>query len=65
VGVAPVEIADVVGLPLAGVYRSESGLADALERGEPPAANGRGPLADLARELLTERGSRSSQVAVA
>lgn len=41
---APV-IAESLGLPLAGSLRPEPGLAAALERGDPPATRGRGPLA--------------------
>jgi secretion/DNA translocation related CpaE-like protein len=46
------DLADAVGLPLAGVLRTEPRLAAALERGEAPAARGRGPLADVCRRLL-------------
>lgn len=56
---APDAVAAAVGLPLAGILRSEPGLATALERGEPPAARRRGPLAVLCRELLAERVSPS------
>jgi secretion/DNA translocation related CpaE-like protein len=48
------EIASALGLPLAGRMRSEPRLAAALERGEPPGANARGPLAVLARRLVQE-----------
>lgn len=48
------EIASALGLPLAGRLRSEPRLAGALERGEPPAANARGPLATFCRRLIQE-----------
>lgn len=48
------EIASALGLPLAGRMRSEPRLAAALERGEPPGANPRGPLATLCRRLVQE-----------
>ncbi|HEX6513964.1 MAG TPA: septum site-determining protein Ssd [Nocardioidaceae bacterium] len=51
-GLRAAEVADALGLPLAGVLRPEPGLARALERGEPPAGTGRGPLAELCRRLL-------------
>lgn len=51
-GLSPVLIADRLGLPLAGQLKPEPGLARSLERGEPPARSGRGPLADLCRALL-------------
>lgn len=46
------EIARALGLPLAGVLSVEPGLPAALERGEPPAGTGKGPLADLCGRLL-------------
>jgi secretion/DNA translocation related CpaE-like protein len=52
------DVADWVGYPLAGVVRTEPGLAKALARGEPPAANGRGPLADLCRQIVAEFAPR-------
>ncbi|GAA1761692.1 septum site-determining protein Ssd [Luedemannella helvata] len=48
------EVAEVLGLPLAGVARTEPQLTRALERGEAPAGTGRGPLAQLCRRLLAE-----------
>lgn len=53
-GLRPAEVADALGLPLAGLMRPEPGLARALERGEPPGGTGRGPLADLCRRLLSD-----------
>jgi secretion/DNA translocation related CpaE-like protein len=48
------EISRALGLPLAGSLRPEPLLCQALERGEAPAANGRGPLAELCRRLIQE-----------
>jgi secretion/DNA translocation related CpaE-like protein len=45
-------VAESLGLPLAGWLRPEPGLGRSLERGEPPAVSGRGPLAELSRALL-------------
>lgn len=56
-------VADSLGLPLVGWLRPEPGLARSLERGEAPARSGRGPLADLCRELLRQLGAASSPVA--
>lgn len=47
-------VARALGLPLAGQLRPEPGLDAALEHGEPPAARGRGPLAELCGRLLVE-----------
>jgi secretion/DNA translocation related CpaE-like protein len=49
---APDVVAGNIGLPLAGVLRTEAGLIGALERGEAPAGRGRGPVAALSRALL-------------
>jgi secretion/DNA translocation related CpaE-like protein len=46
------EIARALGLPLAGTLRPEPELARALERGEPPAGTGRGPLSVLCQRIL-------------
>ncbi len=51
-GLTGPDVARSLGLPLAGWLRPEPGLAAALERGEPPGRSGRGPLAQLCRELL-------------
>lgn len=53
-GLTAPEIANSLGLALAGRLKPEHGLARSLERGEPPAGAGRGPLADLCRSLLGE-----------
>jgi hypothetical protein len=45
--------------------RPEAALCHALERGEAPAASGRGALADLCRRLITDltTGTRSEAAA--
>ncbi|MEU1685252.1 septum site-determining protein Ssd [Micromonospora sp. NPDC005707] len=48
------EVARALGLPLAGTLRPEPGLCRGLERGEAPAASGKGPLAVLCQRLLDE-----------
>jgi secretion/DNA translocation related CpaE-like protein len=55
-GLRAKEVAQALGLPLAGSLRAEPRLAGALERGEPPARDGRGPLAQLCQRLLDELG---------
>ena len=62
-GLSPAFVADRLGLPLAGQLKPEPGLARSLERGEPPARSGRGPLADLCRALLEDL-SRRQRVAI-
>lgn len=51
-GLGAAEVGRALGLPLAGCVRAEPGLESALERGEPPAARDRSPLAGLCAELL-------------
>jgi secretion/DNA translocation related CpaE-like protein len=46
------EIARALGLPLAGTLRPEPELARALERGQPPASTGKGPLAALCQGIV-------------
>lgn len=53
-GLAGSAVATALGLPLAGQLRPEPGLDAALERGEPPARRGRGPLAQLCAGLVGE-----------
>ena len=53
-GIPAAAVAAALGLPLAGTVRPEPGLDAALERGEPPARRGRGPLADLCARLVGE-----------
>ncbi|MFC4148887.1 septum site-determining protein Ssd [Micromonospora mangrovi] len=52
------EVARALGLPLAGTLRPEPGLCRGLERGEAPAAAGRGPLAVLCQRLVGELTGR-------
>jgi secretion/DNA translocation related CpaE-like protein len=47
------DIARALGLPLAGTLRPEPELARHLERGQPPAASGKGSLALLCGRILT------------
>lgn len=48
------EVARALGLPLAGTLRPEPGLCRGLERGEAPAAAGRGPLAMLCQRIVAD-----------
>jgi hypothetical protein len=50
-GIDPNEIALALDLPLIGLMRPNP---RAGHGGDPPAAGGRGPLADLCRDLLTD-----------
>jgi secretion/DNA translocation related CpaE-like protein len=50
----PGDVAKALGLPLAGSLRPDRAMCAAMERGTAPAADGRGPLADLCRELVTD-----------
>jgi len=59
-------VAASLALPLAGWLRPEPGLAGALERGEPPARRGKGPLAHFCGAFLAElhrRGDEGSAAA--
>lgn len=53
-GIRAREISRAVGVPVLGTFRSEPDLARGLERGEPPAGAGAGPLATLCRALLSD-----------
>nr|WP_205861194.1 septum site-determining protein Ssd [Planosporangium flavigriseum] len=57
------EIARALDLPLAGTLRPEPELARALERGEPPAGTGRGPLALLCQRILDDLDLRTREPA--
>ncbi len=57
-GIRPEEVAEALGLPLAGVMAQEPRLARSWQSGEPPARSGRGPLAELCRDLLTDLSPR-------
>jgi secretion/DNA translocation related CpaE-like protein len=46
------DIAESLGIPLAGTMRSQRDVARSLDVGEPPGLRGRGPLAGLANRLL-------------
>jgi secretion/DNA translocation related CpaE-like protein len=48
------EVSRSLGLSLAGELSAEPGIAEALERGEPPARRGRGPLASFCAGILDE-----------
>jgi secretion/DNA translocation related CpaE-like protein len=48
------EVASALHLPLAGSLRPEPSIGQELERGRPPAAGGKGPLADLCRRLIDD-----------
>jgi secretion/DNA translocation related CpaE-like protein len=48
------EVARSVGFPLAGLLPPEPGLVKSLEHGQAPASAGRGPLADLCRQILAD-----------
>lgn len=49
----PSVVAECAGIPLVASLRSEPGLLAAIDRGEVPTGNGRGPLAAVCRELLS------------
>jgi secretion/DNA translocation related CpaE-like protein len=53
-GLSAEQLAGSLGLPLVGFVRPEPGLAEALERGEPPGRRVRGPLAGLCEALLAD-----------
>ncbi|MDQ1495269.1 MAG: hypothetical protein QOG69_1752, partial [Actinomycetota bacterium] len=53
-GLAAVDVATSLGLPLAGYLKAEPALAAALERGEVPGGRGRGPLTEFCRRFLAE-----------
>lgn len=57
------QVANCVGLPLAGWLDPEPGLAQALELGVPPPRSGRGPLARLCRDLLDDLDTAPHRVA--
>ncbi|HMA46651.1 MAG TPA: hypothetical protein VKP11_05545, partial [Frankiaceae bacterium] len=47
-------VATSLALPLAASLRAEPGIAEALERGEPPGRRARGPLARFCERFLAE-----------
>lgn len=62
-GLEAEQVAESLALPLEGELRAEPGLAAALERGQPPAWRGRGPLAAFCADFLDRRMSRGSSAA--
>jgi secretion/DNA translocation related CpaE-like protein len=50
------EIGRALGIPVYGTLRPEPALSRGMERGEPPAGTGRGPLAALCRQVLAGLG---------
>ncbi|MBU2667676.1 CpaE-like family protein [Actinoplanes bogorensis] len=48
----PREISAALGLPLIGTLRPELSISQGVERGRPPAADGKGSLAELCRRVL-------------
>ncbi|AEV81375.1 Septum site-determining protein minD [Actinoplanes sp. SE50] len=50
----PRDIAQTLGLPLAGALRPDPAMCQDLERGTAPATSGKGPLAELCRRLVDE-----------
>ena len=51
-GLSASAVCEALSIELAGDLRAEPRLAQSLDRGEPPARRGRGPLAELCRRLL-------------
>jgi hypothetical protein len=52
------DIAAALGLPVVAELDPEPGLPEALERGEPPARSGRGPLASVCTRMIDEMVDR-------
>jgi secretion/DNA translocation related CpaE-like protein len=48
------QVAQALGLPLAGSLRPEEAMCVALEHGEPPAGSGRGALAELCKRVIAD-----------
>ena len=59
-GLEAEQVAESLGLPLEAELRAEPGLAAALERGQPPAGRGRGPLSAFCADFLERRVPRRS-----
>jgi secretion/DNA translocation related CpaE-like protein len=51
-GLSAEDVAEALGVPLAGLVRAEPGLAAALERGDPPGRRTKGPLAGFCAGFL-------------
>jgi hypothetical protein len=62
-GLDAIDVANALGLPLAGQLKAEPDIAAALERGEVPAGRGRGPLAEFCRRFLESTLADSHAVA--
>jgi hypothetical protein len=62
-GLRSADVAAALGLPVVAELDPEPGLVEALERGEPPARSGRGPLASVCGRLLDELVDRDDAVA--
>ncbi len=60
-GIQPSTVAHALQLPLVGTLRPEPRLVKSLEGGQPPAGSGRGPLAELCRDLLADVFPRRQQ----
>ncbi|WP_341718599.1 CpaE-like family protein [Micromonospora sp. FIMYZ51] len=54
------EVGRALGLPVAGTLRPEPALCRGLERGEAPAASGRGPLAELCQRIVADLTGQAS-----
>lgn len=59
----PGEVARSVGLPIAGTLRFDPAIGRRLERGEAPATDGRGALAELCGKLLADLGAPAGAAA--
>jgi secretion/DNA translocation related CpaE-like protein len=53
-GLSGKSVADALGLPLMGWLDAEPGMAQATDRGQPPARSGKGPLAEACRGVLSQ-----------
>jgi secretion/DNA translocation related CpaE-like protein len=60
-GLRAKDVAQAIGIPLAGSLRAEPRLAAGLERGEPPARDGAGPLAGLCQRILDDLGAAAAR----
>ncbi len=60
-GLTAADISAALGLPILAQVRAESGLAAALDRGEPPGLRTRGPLARACRAILEDLAERHAR----
>ncbi|WP_250029186.1 septum site-determining protein Ssd [Paractinoplanes maris] len=58
------DVASALGLPLIGTLRPEAAIPQRIEHGLPPAADGKGPLAELCRRMIADL-QRDATAAVA